>query len=166
MILKEADVVHLADVIPGKDQNLSWIIPFDQKKILPDGVCRASVPVKPRALLRRNGLEEVSDPPFENIPTCLEVFVEGLGFVLRQDNDLVHLGVDAIAQREVNEPVNASKGDGRLRTIPGERHQPLAPSTRHDEGQRVFHLKPLLMPPVNPANLSCLVFKGGHAVHV
>jgi hypothetical protein len=76
----------------------------------------------------------------EDVPAFLEVVGEGLGFVLREEDDLVDPRVHAIAEGEVHKAVNPAERDGGLGAVLGEGHEPLPPSSGHDKCKGIFHV--------------------------
>jgi hypothetical protein len=118
---------------------LSRLVALDEIMVLADTIGRAPVPVKADALLRGHDFEELADLGAEDVPALLQVVVERLGLVLGEHDDLVDLGVDAIAQGKVDEAVDPAKRDRRFAAVLGERHEPFTPSAGHDKSQRVSH---------------------------
>ena len=127
-------------MVPGEDQHVGWLVVPDEIEVLADGIRRAPVPIEARPLLGRDILQKVTDLFTENIPPVLQMLGQGLGLVLGQDDDLVDLGVDAVAQGEIHETVDPAEGDRRLGPVPGQGHEPLAPAPGHDECEDFFHL--------------------------
>jgi hypothetical protein len=76
----------------------------------------------------------------EDVPTLFEVVGEGLGFVLRKEDDLVNPGVHAVAQGEVHEAVDPAKWDSGFGAVLGEGHEPFTPSSGHDKRKGIFHV--------------------------
>ena len=56
-----------------------------------------------------------------------------------EDVDAAAARVDAIRQCEVDDAVQPTEGDGRLRPIAGERLKPVSPATGQDQGQDIAH---------------------------
>ncbi len=65
--------------------------------------------------------------------------IERLTVELRQRIDLVDAGVDAIADRNVDQAVVAAQGHGRLGTGEGEGLQTGAGAAAEDDGQNTLH---------------------------
>jgi hypothetical protein len=76
----------------------------------------------------------------EDVPAFFQVVGEGLGFVLREEDDLVDPGVHAVAEGEVHEAIDPAERDSGLGAILGEGHEPLPSSSGHDKRKRVFHV--------------------------
>jgi hypothetical protein len=71
--------------------------------------------------------------------------MERLGLILGQNNDFVDLRIDAVTQGQVDKAIDATKRNGGLRTVLGERHEPFASTTSHDKGKNIFHDAILLL---------------------
>ncbi len=72
-------------------------------------------------------------------PAQPDVVVERARVVLGQDDDVIDIGVDAVRQREVDDPVLAAEGDGRLGPLLGQDRETLAFAAREDHCHRPFH---------------------------
>jgi hypothetical protein len=75
----------------------------------------------------------------ENVPPLFQVVGEGLGLVLREDNDLVDAGVHAVAEGEVHEAIDPAERDSGFSSVLGKGHEPFAPSSSHDKREGIFH---------------------------
>jgi hypothetical protein len=62
-----------------------------------------------------------------------------MGLVLDEDGDLSQAGVDAVAQRNVDDPVLAAEGNRRFCALFGQRVKPLALASGEDHGKHVVH---------------------------
>ena len=120
-------VVHLVDVVAGQDQDELGLLVLDDEPVLVDRVGRALVPVLADALLGGQGEDVLADFGVEDVPAAPDVAVQGVGFVLDQDDDAAQPGVDAVAEGEVDDPVFAAEGDGGLGAIRRQRVEALAP---------------------------------------
>ena len=68
-----------------------------------------------------------------------DVVVERARVVLGQDDDVVDVRVDAVRQREVDDPVLAAERDGRLGALLGQDRQALALAAGKDHRHRPLH---------------------------
>ena len=59
---------------------------------------------------------------------------------LRQHVDPVQAAVDAVRERDVDQPILARQGDGRLGAILGQRIQPRAATAAENESDDTFHV--------------------------
>jgi len=67
--------------------------------------------------------------------------MQRLGAELGQDEDLLETGMDAVADREVDQAEPAGNGDGGFAPDLGQRVQPAALSSGHDDCHNVLHVK-------------------------
>ena len=110
---------------------------LDRVDVLVDRVGRPLVPVLGDPLLRRDHLDVLVELAAEELPALVDVPVQADGLVLRQDEDLAEVGVDAVGQREVDDPVDPAEGDGRLGPVARQGFQPGPPPPGQDDGQNV-----------------------------
>ena len=67
---------------------------------------------------------------------------QAVGFVLGQDVAAADARIDAVGQREIDDPIFAAKGNGGLRPPIGQLFQPAATPAGQHEGDHAFvHLK-------------------------
>ena len=106
MVLQHQRVVHLVDVVAGKDQDALGLLCSDRVDVLEDSVRRALVPALGHALHRRQDLDEFTEFSGDHrAPALADVTVEAKRLVLREDVDRTEVGVDAIRQRDVDDAV-------------------------------------------------------------
>ena len=105
-------IVHFIDMITGQHQQVGRPLLVKEKKILKDGVGRSAVPFCTNSLLWRNRHNEFPQFGIEHIPSGANVPIQRMGFVLDKDGDFSQAGVQAIAQRHIDDPILATKGDG------------------------------------------------------
>ena len=126
--------VHPVDVVGAHHDDDVGLLVGEQVERLVDRVGAAEVPPLAHALLGRHRgdvvAEQVGHPPRRR-----HVPVEAVRLVLRQHDDLEVAGVDDVGEREVDEAVDATERHGRLGTVGGERHQPLALTAGKDDGE-------------------------------
>ena len=73
-------------------------------------------------------------------PAEPDVVVERARVVLGQDDDVVDVRVDAVGQREVDDPVLATERHGRLGPLLGQDREALALAAREDHRHRPLHV--------------------------
>ena len=78
------------------------------------------------ALLRRVDLDELAELAVHDVPAHAHVAVEALRLVLGRDEDLAQARVDAVREREVDDPVRAAERHRRLGALARQRVEPLA----------------------------------------
>ena len=99
----------------------------------------APVPVFADALLGRDGGDVFAEFRVQNVPPAPDVFVQRVRFVLDEDGDPAQAGVEAVAQREVDDSVFAAEGHGRLGALFGERGEPFAFAAGQDHREDIVH---------------------------
>ena len=87
---------------------------LDQVAVLIDGIDGAAVPALAVLLLSGPDLDELAELAVQEAPAGVHVADQRLGLVLRQQGDAADLGVDAVRQDEIDDPV-----------LPAERHRGL-----------------------------------------
>ena len=134
-------VVHLVDVVAGQDDHDVGRVVLDDVHVAEDGVRGPAVPLgdlAPRDVRLEQlhaALVAVEVPR----PAQPDVVVERARVVLGQDDDVVDVGVDAVRQREIDDPVLATERDGGLGPLLRQDRQALAFATREDDRHRPFH---------------------------
>ena len=146
--------VHAVDVVrPGDEDDVGPLVVEDVERLV-DGVGRPEVPVVAAPLLRGHGGDVVLEQ-IGHAPVARDVPVEGMGLVLGQDDDLQVSRIDDVAQRKVDESVNAAERHGGLGPILSEGHKALAFSASQDDGEDAgfgshrFHLSHILVQRTN-----------------
>ena len=78
------------------------------------GVGRALVPVLVDALHGRNHLDVLAQLGREDVPAVADVADQFQRLVLCQDEDSPDVGIDAVGEREIDDPVDAAEWHGGL----------------------------------------------------
>ena len=130
-------VVHLVDVIARQHDHVMRAFLNDRIHVLVHRVGGALIPVLADAFLRRQNFDELAELFRHDAPAHADVAVQRQRFVLRGDEDAAQAGIDAVAQREIDDAVGSAKEHGGLRAVPRERVQPLAGASRKQYDQRV-----------------------------
>ena len=139
VLLDHRRVVHAVQVVAGEDQVVLRVVIDEMPRRLSDRVGRALEPVRVVGrLLRREDLDE---PAGEHVhPVRLgDVPVERCRIELGQHVDPPDVGVQAVADRHVDQPVLARDRHGRLGAEMSEGKQAGAASAPEDECEDVFH---------------------------
>jgi hypothetical protein len=109
-------------------------------EVLVDRIGRAAVPTLVDALLGRHHVDVFAQARLEEAPAALDVADQALGLVLRQHADAAQAGVDAVAEREVDDARLSGERHGRLGAPVGELLQPgAAPAGQHQRVGAVRH---------------------------
>ena len=114
---------------------------LDDVDVAQDRVGGAAVPLGELAALDV-GLQQLDAAPVAvEVPRPAEadVVVERARVVLGQDDDVVDVRVDAVGQREVDDPVLAAERHRRLGPLLGEDREAFALAAREDHRHRPFH---------------------------
>ena len=113
------------------------VLAHDRVEVLVNGVRRSLVPVLADALLRRQDFDKLPELLRDDAPAHPDVAVERERFVLRRNEDAAQPGVDAVAEREVDDAIGPAKVHGRLGPLLGERIEPLARAAGQDDDKTV-----------------------------
>ena len=131
--------VHAVEVIAGEDQVVLRLVRREVARGLPHRVRR---PLEPVGVVGRLlGGEHLDEAVGEEVqPVGLrDVAVERRRVELREHEDLLQPGVEAVADRDVDQPVLPADRHGRLRPHVRERVEPRPASAAEDERQHVVH---------------------------
>ena len=132
--LQHLGVVHLVDVVAGKDGDVFRVVALDEFEVLIYGVGGSPVPVAAAATLVGREHEGAASGAVE-VPglTAADVFRELEGLVLGENTDGVYPGIDAVREGEVNNPVLSAEGHRGLRKVLREGEEPaaLTPGKKH-----------------------------------
>ena len=123
-------IVHLVDMIAGEDQRVARGGLLDRVDVLIDRVGGALVPVLGDPLLGRDHLDVLVELAGEELPPLVDVPVQAHGLVLGEDEDLAEVGVDAVREREVDDPVDARRTGPPVSPDPSSRVRAAFPSPR------------------------------------
>ena len=138
VLLEHLAVVHLVDVVAGKNDGVGGALAADGIDVLIDGVGGAQVPIGRNAHLRREHFDEFAES-HQGGPAFAHVAVEAEGLVLGEDEDAAQVAVDAIGQRDVDDAVDAAEGHGGLGAVARERPQALALAAGQQDTDGIAH---------------------------
>ena len=93
-----------------------------------------------RRLLRRHDLHEAAGEIVELV-ALLDVPMQRRAVELREKEDALEPGVDAIADRNIDDAIFARERHGRLRAILGQRKKPGAGAAAQDDRNNVTGMK-------------------------
>ena len=131
--------LHPIEVVAGEDQVVVGVQADEVRHRAPHGVGRALEPVG--VLGRLLGGDDVDERLREVVEAVglVDVPIERRGVELRQHEDAPDAGVQAVADRDVDEPVLAADRHGRLRAAVGEGVEALTLPAAQDDRQYVRH---------------------------
>ena len=135
--------VHAVELIAGQDQHVAARVLLDVADVLAHGVGGALVPVG--GLVGLLGGQDLDEAPAERVELVGvgDVPVQADAEKLRQHVDAVEAAVDAVADGDVDEPILAGDGHGRLAAQHGEGIQAGAAAAAQDQAQNITHDNPL-----------------------
>ena len=138
VLLEHLGVVHLVDVIAGKNKHEFGALAADGVDVLINGVRRALIPGLRNAHLRGNHFDVFAEAG-ERRPAGANVAVQAERFVLGEDENAAQVGVDAVGKRDVNDAVKRAEGHRGLGAVARERPKafPLASGKKY--GDSVLH---------------------------
>ena len=126
-------VVHLVDVVAGEDDDVLGVVAVEDVLVLEHRVGRAAVPRLVDALLRRQQVDELVHLVFRNAqPRCRWRSRLWL-FVLGDHADAPDARVEAVGQREIDDPELAAEVHRRFGPRVGEIAQPAAATARQHQ---------------------------------
>ena len=131
--------IHAIQMIAREDQIVVRVVSAEMPRGLAHGVGRALKPVG--AVGGLFGGEDLHESFREQIePVGLrDVSVERRGVELRQHENALEPRMEAVADRDIDQPIFAANRHGRLRTHVRERKQPRAASAAEDERENIRH---------------------------
>ena len=150
VVLQHGVVVHLINMVAGKNQDVIRVILLDKRHVLIDGVCRAAIPVARLARLIGRQNEHAAGGQVQ-IPRCAgaDIGIQFQRHILRQHAHGVNAAVGAVGQREVNDAVLAAVGNSRLCHLLSQDTQTAALSACQQHGNTglLFHDENTLLHP-------------------
>lgn len=142
MLLHHLAVIHLVDVVAGKNENVLGLLGADGVNVLINGVGGALIPVIADPPHGREDLDEFADFASENVPSFADVTVEGQGLVLGEDVDAAKIRIEAVGEGNVDDAIDAAEGHGGLGAIASERIEALSGAACQKHPESVFHNGP------------------------
>ena len=131
---------------------MARVLSRDRVEILKDRVRRSEIPVLADSFLRAENLDELAELVGDNAPAHPDVAAERERLVLQGDEYLPQPRVDAVAEREVDDPVRTAEIHRRLGPLFRQRIQALAGASgqNHDD-DIVLHARPSGIPRMTAA---------------
>ena len=132
-------IVHLVDMVAGEDEHIVRLFVVEQEEVLIDRVGGALVPFFADPLLGWNRGDEFAEFSVEDVPARADVTVERVGFVLDEDGDFSQSGVEAIAERKIDNTIFSAKWNSWLGPMFCEGMETFALPARQHHGEHVLH---------------------------
>ena len=134
-------VVHPVELVAREDEHQAVAVRVDVHQVLPHGVGRALVPVGAvGALLGREDLDEAGREGVEPV-ALLDVAVERAAVELGEQEDPAEVGVEAVADGDVDQPVLAGERHRGLGAVLGQREEAGPGAAAHDDRDDVVRAK-------------------------
>ena len=120
MRFEHCRIVHLVNMVAGKDKHVFGIIHFHEMHILINCICRAFIPRRTGLCLirRKNMYAAVRSVEIPRLSVS-NVFVEDKRLILRQNADGIDARVDAVRQREIDDTIFCPERHRRFRNVRG-----------------------------------------------
>ena len=143
MVGHHIGVVHLVDVVAGEDDHIVRVKALDEVDVLVDGVGSALVPAGLLVMALVGGQHLGAAVGLVQAPglAVADILVQLQGLILGQNAHGVDAGVNAVAKREVDDPVLAAEGYGRFGGFLRQDLQTAALATGQKHGDAAFLLK-------------------------
>src|SRR5271170_150995 len=149
VLLEHLLIIHLVDVVAGKNEDEIGLLGADGIDVLIDGVGGALIPVLGDAHLRSEHFDEIA-VAHQRGPSLAHVTIEAERFVLGEDEDAAQIAIQAIGKGDVNDAVDAAEGDGGLGAIASEGPKAFALATGQQDRKCVAHQRHGNAPPESP----------------
>ena len=121
MLFEHALIIHLVDMVTGKDDDVLRLFRADRIDVLIDRIGRTHIPIFADPLHGREDFNELSHFPAHNIPAFANMPVQRERLVLRENVDPAQVGIDAIGECDIDDAIYAAEGDRGLGAIAGQR---------------------------------------------
>ena len=133
MPLEQGAEIHPVELVPRQNEHQAVRVVAEVDQVLAHGIGGALVPALALGpLLRREDLDEAAGEAVEAV-ALLDVAVQRAAVELRQQADAAEVGVEAVADRDVHDPVLPAQRDRGLRPVLGEREEPGAGAAAQDD---------------------------------
>ena len=137
--LDQLEEIHAVEMVAGQDQEVVGVEALEVARRLADRICRALEPCRAvRGLFGGQHFDEAVRERVEAVG-LRDVAVQGRGVELGQHEDALEAGVQAVADRDVDEPVLAGERHRRLGAHVRERKEARAAAAAQNQGQHVIH---------------------------
>src|SRR5438034_11749236 len=112
MLFEHQAVIHLVDMVAGKDEHMLWLLGANRVYVLVDSVGRSLVPLIADPLHRGEHFDKLPHFARDYVPALTNVPVERERLVLREDVNPAEIGIDAVGKRDVDDAVDSANGYG------------------------------------------------------
>ena len=135
VISQHERVIHFVDVVPGEHQNVvNRAVAGDDVLVLVDSIGCTPVPAfVVSALLRWQQIDEFVHFAFQKSPATLQVTQQAVRFVLGDHANPADAGIQAVGEREIDNPEFAAKINSGFGAAVRQVHQSAAPAPRQHQ---------------------------------
>ena len=142
-------IIHLINMISGKNQNVVRIVLLHIVHILENGICSSCIPLTVRTLFvwrqyRHSSFIFIQIPRDSNSNMC----VQTQWLILCQYTDRINTRINTIAQREIDDTIFSTKSNCRFGNLSSKYAKSAALPARKEHGNHFF---------LNHAITSCLL---------
>ena len=145
MLIMEADhlrIVHLINMVTGKDQHIVRLIALNKGDVLIDGIRRSLIPLRFFALcVRRQNLHTAMGTVQPPRLAVADILIQFQRLILGQNTHSIDLGVDTVGKRKIDDSVLSAEGNCRFRRILSQNHQAASLPASQQHGDAAFFLK-------------------------
>ena len=135
VLAQDVPVVHPIELVAAQNDVVIDRTLEEVAQVLPDRVGSSLIPMRSLgSLLRRQDLDEARREIVELVAR-VDMAVQRHAVELSEHVDAANARIEAIADRNINQPVLAAERHGRLRPFLCQREKPGAGSPSHDDGQ-------------------------------
>ena len=137
MLGDDAAKIHPIKLIAAQNQHVFKIVVEKMEQVFPHGVGCALVPrgVAQR-LFRSEDFHKTAREMIEFVG-LRDMPMQRRRIEMREQINAAQIGVDAIGDRDIHEPVFTGQGDGRLGALLGEWEQAAALPSSHDDREHI-----------------------------
>ena len=121
MLFHHRLVVHLVNLIARQDEDLIGRLSQNALRVLKHGIRCAVIPAFTGLFHGGDDFDVLAQFRRENAPTVAHVADQIERFVLRENENASHVGVDTVGKGEVDNAVDAAERHGRLGSVARQR---------------------------------------------
>jgi len=136
---QEVSIVQVIHMVAPENEDRAGIETVQGREILVEGIGGAPIPMGVDLQLGWERADIFAQGGTEERPALSEMVLQGRGLILREDEDLPEMRVEAVTQRKVDEAVAASEPDRGFGALGGERPQSRALPPGENTGHHVGH---------------------------
>ena len=142
VVVDHSGIVHLINMVTGEDQHIFRIKTLNKGNVLVNSIGSTLIPFA-LAVSCVGGQHLGAAVALVKTPglAVADVLVQFQWLILGQNTDRINVGIDAVTQGEVDDPVFAAKGNCRLCSVLSENLQTAALTTGQKHCDAAFFLE-------------------------